>query len=128
MIGSEETAIATVGTQYVTSGPSTETALTGTYLKKSNFDGEKDFVLGTDKAKVGFFHWKGTELGANRAYVAGNAASGVKGFYLNLDDTDAVKALVSETEKGAIYNLSGQRVEKAQRGLYIVDGKKIMVK
>ena len=29
---------------------------------------------------------------------------------------------------GAIYNLAGQRVQKAQRGLYIVNGKKIVVK
>ncbi len=29
---------------------------------------------------------------------------------------------------GAIYNLNGQRVEKAQKGLYIIDGKKVMMK
>lgn len=29
---------------------------------------------------------------------------------------------------GAIYNLAGQRVQKAQRGLYIVNGKKVVVK
>jgi hypothetical protein len=28
----------------------------------------------------------------------------------------------------AIYNLSGQRVNKAQKGIYIVNGKKVVVK
>lgn len=128
LVSDKKKATASIGTQYVTTSPSTETALKGTYLPVFNFDGEKNFVLGTDKAKVGFFYWKGTELGANRAYVAGNADSGVKGYYLNLDDTDAIKALVSGTENGAVYNLSGQRVQKAQKGIYLMSGKKIMVK
>ena len=30
--------------------------------------------------------------------------------------------------KGVIYNLNGQKVNKAQKGLYIIDGKKMFVK
>ena len=29
---------------------------------------------------------------------------------------------------GMIFNLNGQRVEKAVKGIYIIDGKKILVK
>ena len=36
---------------------------------------------------------------------------------------------LGETEEGAvIYNLSGQRLQKSQRGINIVGGKKILVK
>jgi len=31
-------------------------------------------------------------------------------------------------ENGAIYNMNGQKVQKAQRGLYIVNGKKVVIK
>ena len=34
----------------------------------------------------------------------------------------------SQTENGAIYNLQGQKVLKAQKGLYIINGKKVLVK
>ena len=30
--------------------------------------------------------------------------------------------------KGAIYDLSGRRIEKAKKGLYIINGKKVLVK
>jgi hypothetical protein len=36
---------------------------------------------------------------------------------------------LGETEEGTvIYNLAGQRLQKMQRGIFIKDGKKVMVK
>lgn len=51
----------------------------------------------------------------------------------NADDivntSNAVRSLNAETEaNGAIYTLAGQRVSKATRGIYIVNGKKVAVK
>ena len=43
-------------------------------------------------------------------------------------DPDAIKSLDGNTTNGAIYNIAGQRVNKAQNGIYIVDGKKTLVK
>ena len=34
----------------------------------------------------------------------------------------------TQTENGAIYNLQGQKVVKAQKGLYIINGKKVVIK
>ena len=34
----------------------------------------------------------------------------------------------SQTRKTGIYTLTGQRVDKATHGLYIINGKKVMVK
>ncbi len=45
---------------------------------------------------------------------------------LGLDD--GIDSPLCETEEGAIYNLSGQRLSKMQKGINIIDGKKIMVK
>ena len=87
-------------------------------------------------AKTGLgFYW-GAENGgvftvkAGTAYLAvpavPNAAS-VKGFLLDGTPT-AIEGVEAENNTDVIYNLSGQRVQKAQRGLYIVNGKKFMVK
>ena len=87
-------------------------------------------------AKTGLgFYWGANNGGtftvkAGTAYLAvpavPNAAS-VKGFLLDGTPT-AIEGVEAENNTDVIYNLSGQRVQKAQRGLYIVNGKKLMVK
>lgn len=87
-------------------------------------------------AKTGLgFYWGADKGGtftvkAGTAYLAvpavPNAAS-VKGFLLDGTPT-AIEGVEAENNTDVIYNLSGQRVQKAQRGLYIVNGKKLMVK
>jgi hypothetical protein len=53
------------------------------------------------------------------------------GYYnLSKDEEDGINSLtpaLSEGE-GAIYNIAGQRVGKAQKGIYVVDGKKVATK
>ena len=41
---------------------------------------------------------------------------------------DAIKTLKVEMENGSVYNLNGQKVNKAQKGLYIINGKKVVIK
>ena len=77
----------------------------------------------------------GCTIGANRAYIdmshvdeyTGSEA-GVK--MLTIGDTAVgIAGIGAESKNGsAIYNVAGQRVQKAVRGLYIVDGKKVLVK
>jgi hypothetical protein len=41
---------------------------------------------------------------------------------------DAIKGIsADETKSGVIYNMAGQRVSKATKGIYVVDGKKVAV-
>ena len=86
-------------------------------------------------AKTGLGFYLGAANGgeftvkAGTAYLAvpvSNAVS-VKGFLLDGTST-AIEGVEAENNTDVIYNLSGQRVQKAQRGLYIVNGKKLMVK
>ena len=80
------------------------------------------------------FYW-GAENGGTFTVKAGTAylavpvsnAAGVKGFLLDGTPT-AIEGVEAENNTDVIYNLSGQRVQKAQSGLYIVNGKKFMVK
>ena len=63
----------------------------------------------------------------NRAYL--NVDANVKTFFFNDEDADGINAVEATAEDGrAIYNLAGQRVKKAQKGLYIIGGKTVLVK
>lgn len=74
----------------------------------------------------------GNTLPANRAYLPINLGSSgeAKAFTLSFVDVDGI----SETTRldvnsdDAIYNLAGQRLAKPQKGINIINGKKVLVK
>lgn len=64
-----------------------------------------------------------------RGYFNVSVPAPVKSLALNFDDADVIKALeAAENEKSVIYNLAGQRLRKAQKGVNIINGKKVLVK
>lgn len=68
---------------------------------------------------------------AGRAYLAvekTNEVAAVKGFSLSDMETGISQVCGSAANKGIIYDLQGRRVERAVRGLYIMNGRKVMVK
>ena len=47
---------------------------------------------------------------------------------IELNGGNAIKGIsADETKSGVIYNMAGQRVSKATKGIYVVDGKKVAV-
>lgn len=71
-----------------------------------------------------------TSINAFRAYLKVKAAAARVDLYIDGIATgiEAINADMSKSSDANIYNLNGQRVQKAQRGLYIMDGKKVLVK
>ena len=69
-----------------------------------------------------------TNLKAFRAYIDAQEASSVKMFIDGLETAISAINAEAEAEQGAIYNLAGQRVSKAVRGIYVKNGKKVVVK
>lgn len=90
-------------------------------------DNEK-YVLFNGDDGIGFYKANNNRIATNRAYIQVPTGTNVKSFAINLDDTDAIKAIAGESENAVIYNLAGQRVNKAQKGIYIINGKKVLVK
>ena len=83
------------------------------------------FYWGTDDGSA-------FENGAHKAYLLLPSTTSVKGFRLEFDAT-GITGITEGTEKtesteGAIYNLAGQRVNSLQKGINIVNGKKVLVK
>ena len=106
-------------------------ALAGTYLDM-DVDGATDYFFGKNNDKVGFYHWTGTTLKANRAYLPASAVSAneTKGLAINWNgDADGINAVATDNVgEQTVFDLQGRRVNKMQRGLYIVNGKKVVVK
>ena len=103
--------------------------LHGTYVDKTAEVG--DYVLQKQEDVVGFYQVKDVtpKVPANRAYLTVPSGGGVKAFFLNGGDTDAIKSVFSAIAEGKIFDLSGRKVAKMQKGnTYIVNGKKVNVK
>ena len=79
--------------------------------------------------KVGFYlvaEGNQPTVGANRCYLTVPAA-GVKAFFLNGGDATGISNVDANVEANeAIYNLAGQRINKLQKGINIINGKKIL--
>lgn len=86
-----------------------------------------------DTSVFGFYTYNNAEgLPAFKAYLDWNGkgeAQSIKGIAFGTDTTDGIATVEGTVaESSAIYNLAGQRVEKAVKGVYIVNGKKVLVK
>lgn len=87
------------------------------------------YVLAVLDGEVGFYKWAGGSLGAGRVILpASEVPSGARQF-LPFNETTGIDEIVSSKPmNGEWYDLQGRRVVKAQKGLYIMNGKKVLVK
>lgn len=96
-------------------------------LKGAATDIEADgtmYVLAKVEDKVGFFKAEGA-IAAGKAYYQNT--SGVKAFYFGGGDATGISDVnVNLNEDNAIYNIAGQRLQKMQKGINIVNGKKVL--
>lgn len=76
---------------------------------------------------IGLYTYTGSTLGGFKAYLLG--ASQIKSLVFAFDDADAITEVAEKTEVAEGYfDLSGRRVVKPTKGLYIVNGKKVVIK
>ena len=82
-----------------------------------------------DPAVVGFYPVANTvTIPAGKAYL-NTTAGGVKGFYGFEDNATSInEELRMKSEESSIYNVAGQRISKIQKGINIVNGKKVAIK
>lgn len=85
-------------------------------------------VKDSDPLKFGTVNPSTVAIPANKAYLAVVGNSEARLTVTFDGETTAIKSIDNAETSNAIYNLNGQRVEKAQKGLYIVNGKKTIVK
>lgn len=88
------------------------------------------YVLNKVDDTLGFYPLNtGKTLAAGKCYIQLENASGVKMIGFNNGDATGINAIINDAIiDGAVYNLSGQRVNNPTRGIYIVNGKKVFIK
>ena len=90
--------------------------------------GDKFFILNVGSKGIGFYAANGMEVPAGKAYLSVPASTGAKQFY-SIKMATGISELNAEKADNAIYNLNGVRVkEMNQKGVYIVNGKKVVKK
>lgn len=85
------------------------------------------YILGNGTEGTAFYPCKAGSLPSNKAYLLGNGESAiVMNFGNAVTGINTIAAPASA--KAPIFDLSGRRVVKATKGLYIQNGKKFIVK
>ena len=87
------------------------------------------YVLGSGKSGLGFYMLKGT-LQAGKGYLQVSEGTGnAKPNFISFEETTGVKTVVINKDSDAsIYNLQGIRVTHPQKGIYVKNGKKYVIK
>lgn len=119
-----------------TNATPTSGALHGTYAAKTLTSSDNAYVLQNGAEGLGFYQVGATDInvGAYRAYLV---ADGVDARMLSIDfsgdETTGISEakLLNNNEKiinNNVFDLQGRRVAQPTRGLYIVNGKKLIIK
>ena len=93
-----------------------------------------NYILNSGSQGVGFYKANNQVVATNRAYLSVSAANAPAGnnarlAYRFVDDVvTAISTVSTENSDNAVYNMQGQRVAKPAKGLYVVGGKKVVVK
>ena len=86
------------------------------------------YILAQADGVVGFYQaTAGSTIAAGKGYIS--VASPVKAFYpFAEDDATAIQTIDNgqQATDSAVYNLAGQRLQKMQKGINIVGGKKVL--
>lgn len=118
----------------------TKNLLSGVYLdgkEKNNTTKYRVLNVSPTTGKIGFFKLSSsvTYMGANKAFLELPATASAKGgIYIDFDNIDAPTTGINNVQnqdaaKGkVVYDLQGRRVENPQHGVYIVNGKKVVIK
>lgn len=79
---------------------------------------------------IGMYKYSGANIQGFRAYLPYTAPAGANALRMVFDDvTTGIEGIeVNDGGKTAIYDLSGRRVSRMTKGLYIVNGKKVFIK
>lgn len=77
--------------------------------------------------ELAFYTFTGEAIEANKAYLRLEDTS-IEKFPIHVGDLTGIDTMTSDEAAQQMFDLSGRRVNKANKGVYIIDGKKMVVK
>jgi hypothetical protein len=78
-----------------------------------------NFVFGTDEYPAGKY---------DLTFTVNTTDNTLTLVATKVGDETGITMLKAAIENGTVYNMNGQKVNKAQKGLYIINGKKVVIK
>ena len=109
-------------------------ALTGSAPKSVKNADKKVYTLQNGSNGPGLYRFNGVDGNGNTTYINGfrawvelDAAAAVNALRITRGDETGIDQIISNDEL-VIYDLAGRRVEKMEKGIYIVNGKKVVIK
>ncbi len=106
-----------------TSATSIEGNLLVAAVTATAVDTKSVYVLDGDKFKV----FTGTEIPAGKAYLP-KSGVGARLLEFVFGDATAIGSVNVDVNVNQIYDLQGRRVKTPSKGVYVVDGKKVIIK
>lgn len=101
----------------------------GTGAAVETGSGPYNYILNKVNGVIGFYRANNQIVATNRAYLQTTTNAARLNISFDDDDQTTGIARVEETvANDAVYTLSGVRVEKPTKGLYIKNGKKVVIK
>ena len=88
-----------------------------------------NYILNNVGGNLGFYQANDQTVAANRAYISVLKTEASVREFIALpggDETAISQIINSKSSNGEMYDLSGRRVSKATKGIYIVNGKKVV--
>ncbi|MBR3093633.1 MAG: C10 family peptidase [Bacteroidaceae bacterium] len=84
---------------------------------------------GVNSGYMGFHKYTGTNIPANKAYLVRDTNSSVNSFNFSYGEANAILTVDEEysDNPAVIYDLQGRRINNPTRGIYIINGKKILI-
>lgn len=111
-------------------GTPTEGLLTGVYERTAVPNGS--YVLQNNGGKVGFYlvdtSVAAPSVNANRAYLTVPALVKLNAYFFDDGTATAIQSVFDGAESGKVYDIAGRKLGKLQKGVNIVNGKKVVVK
>ena len=114
-------------------GVYSEATIAASVAATADTDGAYRYVLQTQNTTQAFYkvdaNFTATAYKCYMTVKQDKTGSGVRAFFLDFSDTDAINSVEAiQNDNTVIYNLAGQRVQKPTKGLYIKNGRKVVVK
>lgn len=90
------------------------------------------YTLQNQGGNVGFYPYNGENINGFKAYISLPADAGVNGLSFSFGEATGIESIsaaeADNSKSTEIYDLAGRRVSKPTKGLYIIGGKKVIVK
>ena len=102
-----------------------------TKVAEAGANGKTNYILSNETAGVGFYKAAaaGANLAAHKAYLSTSASATSRDFLGFEDDVTGINEVKGQKNVvEGVYDLQGRKVVTPSKGLYIVNGKKVVIK